>query len=96
MIYIPSGIRINMKFESSQPEASFSLILANAQTIAISAFAQYEQQIEALSAEVEKLRKEKKALEDKLKGPEEEPVKDPGPQGPATSPQQINNDSTEV
>ena len=38
-----------MKFESSQPEASFSLILANAQTIAISAFAQYEQQIQQLT-----------------------------------------------
>jgi len=67
-----------MKYESSKTEASFTLLSSNLQVVAISAFAQYELQIETLTKALEEAKKQIKKLtpaaaEPTEVGPVEEP-----------------------
>ena len=58
-----------MKYEATNPEGTIALLTANLQTIALTAFAQYEAQIEALSkALLEAQEKLKKYEPEKKKG----------------------------
>ena len=73
-----------MKYESSKTEASFALLCANLQVVAVSAFAQYELQIAGLTKELEKANKKLKEL-------------DPGPEGPSErNPREIIPDPSKV
>ncbi len=57
-----------MKYEASNPEGMVALLCANLQTTALSAFSQYEQQIEALTKALKEAQEKIKKLE-----PEKEP-----------------------
>jgi len=66
-----------MKYESSKTEASFTLLSANLQVVAISAFAQYELQIQTLTKALEEAKKQIKELTAAAEPTEVEPVEAP-------------------
>ena len=58
-----------MKYEATNPEGTIALLTANLQTIALTAFAQYEAQIEALSKALQEAQEKLKKYEpEKKKG----------------------------
>jgi len=72
-----------MKFESTQAESSFGLLVANLTTIVLGAFGNYEQTIEQLTKtltvkdeEIKKLKEELKAFTEP-KEPAEAPLEPP-------------------
>ena len=77
-----------MKFESTQAESSFGLLVANLSTIVLGAFGNYEQTIEQLTQAITAKDEEIKKLKEQLKAftepkepaniPEEEVKAEPG------------------
>lgn len=87
MIYISHDIRTNMKFESTQAESSFGLLIANLTTIVLGAFGNFEQTIQQLT---DSLAVKDKTIEDlKAKIHKLEPQPEEEPQ-----PQEINTEAT--